>query len=315
MTEYWTMVNENRGYYVVWDAGDGRNFCFVPHSAREEALATYEHGNRSMPEALMYLYRGHTWGEWGSGISNRTLGTYHPRILRVGPRTIQRPQELPPFEQMYSRQIAASRASARNLLGQLSDVFRYIEPSTTTRATYGDQLRSLLILACTEVESAWKAVLAANDGLPANGRATTNHYVKLMGPMRLDEWGVGLLSYPDYAEIKPFTGWNASDPTGSLPWYDAYNDAKHNREEKLHRATLEHVISAMAAVWIMYGAQFGLRSSFDDEPLHRGIVLRRSPEWPLSDLYLPPPRNGGDLGTWAEEKLFAPAAPTTNGPK
>ena len=301
--EYWTIVNEVRGFYLAWDGGDGTVFI-QRHRVVDEPVLNYDLGGRTVPAAVEYLYSGSSFGAWTSASSPMKLGAYHPRILRAE-TPWRRPQEHPPFDQIYGRQKAASLASARNLFAQLNEVFRYIEPSTTTKDTYGDQLRSLLILACTEVESAWKAVLSANSVTPPK-KPTTKDYVKLLAPMRLAEWGIGLVSYPDYPDVKPFATWDATEgkTTTSLPWYDAYNDTKHNREERLHRATLEHVIAAMVAVQVMYVAQFGWPQTLADEPLYRGFRLGAATTWSLEEVYLPPPRKGPDLGDWTAAPLF-----------
>jgi hypothetical protein len=183
-------------------------------------------------------------------------------------------------------------------------IFQVVEPTHTHDSVFGHELRQLLILACTEVESSWRAVLSANAYPPGSGRWSTNDYVKLLRPMRLDKYVVTLASHPGYGEIAPFYGWLTTDPTHSLGWYDAYNLTKHNREEELHRATLRAVIEAMAAVHVMTVAQFGFdeveRAHFHPDEFN----FERSPRW-TADAYirplLPPDRSLiGDDGHPAE---------------
>jgi hypothetical protein len=50
----------------------------------------------------------------------------------------------------------AALQTVRLLLERLDDLFLYIEPSAASLATYSHKTRELLILACTEVENAWK---------------------------------------------------------------------------------------------------------------------------------------------------------------
>lgn len=93
------------------------------------------------------------------------------------------------------------------------------------------------MLACTEVESAWKGVLVANEySSLKNDRFSTNDYCRLNTALKLDEWELGLTMFSSYGTIAPFRGWEASRPTQSLPWYEAYNETKHDRETSLHRA-------------------------------------------------------------------------------
>jgi len=203
-------------------------------------------------------------------------GRHYPRVHR-GP-------EHPPID--VAARTATMRA-ARSLFSRLRGIFQVIEPVHAHDSVFGHELRQLLILACTEVESSWRAILAANGYPEGTGRWTTNDYVKLVGPMKLDHYTVTLATHPEYGEITPFDGWCANNPTQSLPWYSAYNRTKHNREDDLHCASLLAVVLAMAAVHVMTVAQFG----FDE--VERGhfhadeFNFERSPRW-LADAYIRP---------------------------
>ena len=201
-------------------------------------------------------------------------GQFFPRFYR-GP-------EHPPIA------VAARTATmrvARSLFARLREIFQVVEPRPAQSGVFGHELRQLLILACTEVESSWRAILSANNYPPRNW--TTNDYVKLLEPMKLDSYTLTLATHPEYGEITPFEGWAIAEPTRSLAWYDAYNATKHNREDELHRATLQEVIAAMAAVHVMTVAQFGFdeveRSHFHPDEFN----FERSWRW-LGDSYIRP---------------------------
>jgi len=146
---------------------------------------------------------------------------------------------------------------------ELERIFRVIEPVPANSSAFGHASRLLLMQAATEVESAWKAVLRANGN--ATDRLTTRDYVRLLDPMRLDAYEVRLIGFPDWPALRPFRGWDRASPTKSLPWYEGYNETKHDRETNLRHATLKSVVSAMAAALIMLRAQFG--------PVSMGDVL------------------------------------------
>jgi hypothetical protein len=205
-----------------------------------------------------------------------TPGCYFPRVYR-GP-------EHPPVDTAAR---TATMRVARSLFSRLRSIFQVVEPSRVHDQVFGHELRQLLILACTEVESSWRAVLSANAYVHGRGHWTTNDYVKLLAPLRLDQYAVTLASHPDYGELEPFDGWTVTDPTQSLPWYEAYNLTKHNREDALHRATMGAVIQAMAAVHVMTVAQFGFyeveRGHFHADEFN----FERSPGW-LVDGYIRP---------------------------
>lgn len=75
--------------------------------------------------------------------------------------------------------------------------------------------------------------------------------------MRLAEWEVMLVHHSNWPAMRPFADWPTDAPTQTLSWYDAYNQVKHDREDKLSYASLKNVLDAMAAVVVMAWATFG----------------------------------------------------------
>lgn len=148
-----------------------------------------------------------------------------------------------------------SLAALKILVQSMMHLFDTIEPVQAHEEVYGHRVRELLLLACMETESSWSSVLRANE---YNGnRWTTQDYVKLQAPLVLDTFTVSLTRFPGWADFSPFAGWNAGQPTESLPWYDAYNNTKHNREAGFSSAELKHAVSAVGAAVVMHYVQFG----------------------------------------------------------
>ncbi|MEK7551870.1 MAG: hypothetical protein AAB534_00445 [Patescibacteria group bacterium] len=200
--------------------------------------------------------------------SNYVLGTFYKRIWRptaCGDRW---------QDEAIKERINESFVSLRILLTKLEILFETIEPNKANLSTHGHKIREIILLACMEVESAWTAVLKEND-YPSTARLRTNDYVKLLQAMFLDAYELSLQSYPNFPKFIPFAGWNSSNPTTSLSWYDAYNKTKHDREENLKLATLENAVYAVGAAVVMFHAQFGLNfgtGPFDQKsPIIRNI--------------------------------------------
>ncbi len=218
------------------------------------------------------------WPEAKVVRAERLPAERYPRIWR-GRFSRPTPAEIQAF--------IGADASANLLRERFRHVLMTIEPEPENRFAYGHELRQLLILASTEVESAWRAVLLANKyPVPGNGRFTTNQYCKLIDPLRLTEWEVDLAVSARYGTIAPFREWDPVDPTGSLTWYADHHAAKHDREVNLAKATLGNVISAMAALEVMLAAQMGP----DGVPGSLGgsiFRLVRSPAWRLEEEYVP----------------------------
>lgn len=212
-------------------------------------------------------------------------GAYHPRMWRGGFDV----EHTPPADQ---RSLTACATAMAAHLTTLYDVFRVVEPHPTNDKCYGHLLRHVLILACTEVEASWVGVLRANN-YPLTDRPSTSDYVKLHPVLRLDQWSATLLAYPDYPSVSPFQGWRKADPTKSLPWYNAYNSVKHDREKNLADATLRNAIVSCAAMLIMGAAQFGtvhwMHKSFM-AGFEQSVFEVHPPKWSPGELFYPPER-------------------------
>jgi hypothetical protein len=163
-----------------------------------------------------------------------------------------------------------------------------------------------LILACTEVEAAWRGILTANDpAARGRDRLNTADYVRLLHPLRLADWSVALKDYPDIPSLRPFSTWNPQQPTGSLTWYDAYNQVKHDRERYISMANLGAVLEAMAAVFVLQCAQWGPlvfdRFAYDRKSC---FYVEAVPMFPLAELYIPDVDNSGKEKPWIAQEAF-----------
>lgn len=224
------------------------------------------------------------------------VGHFYGRMWR-GPT----PAPTPSIAQAGLAAPAASSARSLTLLsGRLESIFAHIEPTQHHVDVYSYELRHLLILACTEVEAAWKAIMLAQGAVPQRPpHFNRGDYVRLARPMRLEEWRVRLALHPSYTAVTPFAGW--SGPGHPLPWYDDYNAVKHDRETNLTRARFQSVVTAMAASYVMHAAQFGP----EELPAKSEFQIDAVPTWPVAELYLDPflrhPTQGGITlgnGTW-----------------
>lgn len=187
-------------------------------------------------------------------------GIYYPRIWR-GYRSADNPffgYNAINARLRYDYKYIQSCTAVGSLFGYLGEIFRHIEPARENMKTYGHKIRELLILICTEIESGWRAVLDENTGAGNHrDRYTTVDYFKVKEPLRLGDWGVALTDYPHVGSYMPFDGWSRSASTKSLPWYEAYNEVKHNRELSFVDATMEHLLNAAAALHILQSSQWG----------------------------------------------------------
>lgn len=208
---------------------------------------------------------------------------FYPRIARPISYTRQQFMRSPSAENS-SNAVALGVGQATTLMRRLDFICQTVHPESATLNVYGHEIRNLLILAATEVESHWRGVLIANG--TTRTRLSTNEYVRLLGPMRLESYAIGFTSFPWLAPVQPFAGWNAADPSRTLPWYDAYNVVKHDREGAFERAQLGHAIHAVSACIVMLVAQFtesiGLGGASD---LRRYFRIIEVPRWEAREIY------------------------------
>ena len=175
-----------------------------------------------------------------------SFGQYYPRI---GPRG------WPYQETVYYKHILSAQRQLELLCRELDGIFTFVEPVDEHRHVYSHRLRNLLIVAATEFEAQCVGILEANGVGPNGHYFNTTDYIRLLPVFQLDQYRIGLSMFPSYPSLGPFEGWSASNPTTSLPWYDAYNKTKHNRESNFGLATIENALQAVGACFCMYMAQ------------------------------------------------------------
>lgn len=212
-------------------------------------------------------------------------GAFYPRISRPSD---QYPTESPggsPSAFELGDQLIGSLSQLRSLVGMLDDIFQSVHPVPENLACFGSNTRNLIILASSECEAQWAAVLRANAYKSARAW-NRNDYQKLVHPMKLDEYGVTLAHYPWLGPQTPFAGWRTGpDGRAPLTWYDDYNAVKHDREGNFARASLSTAIRAVTACWIMIAAQFGQHALREFDDLWRYFRLAEIPAWRFSHVY------------------------------
>lgn len=143
------------------------------------------------------------------------------------------------------------------LVQKLDEILLFIEPNAASLAAYSHKTSELLILACTDVEAQWKYHLERAGVTPAGQGFTTNDYVRLRDPLYLSEYSISLPRYAEIPDLRPFLQWDPNQPTQSIPWYDAYNKAKHDRQRHFAEASVLACVQAIAANITMFSIRFG----------------------------------------------------------
>lgn len=146
--------------------------------------------------------------------------------------------------------------TARLIIRDLYEIFNYVEPDDANSSVFSHRLYELLLRACTEFEANCKGILDANGyARPGGGNLTIQDYFKIEAATKLSEYVVTFDRWSGH-QFKPFTSWNAGI-FAPLPWYQGYNNVKHNRYVNFHNASLENVMNAIAGLLCILHAQVG----------------------------------------------------------
>jgi len=188
--------------------------------------------------------------------------------------------------------LAESAGQLHHLKEHLEEICKVVYPCDRNYNAYGHEIRSVFIVACTEVEAQWYGVLKAHGHpFPQDGgedRGSTNDYVKLLEPLRLDQYSVRFPYFPDMEIMKPFENWDRSGATKTLDWYAAYNRSKHNREKHFADATLYYAFKAAAAYFVMLCAEHGWELLVPDKKAATKFFhLINKPTWEEAHCYEP----------------------------
>lgn len=221
------------------------------------------------------------------------------RIIRPFPAEDNEP--FPYDRENYIRDVDYSTGrieavrSCFTLQSDLIRLFEYIEPADENLGAFSIRLYELLLRACTEIEANSKAILTAN-GYQKSGNWNMDDYKKINSSSRLCDYEVEVNIWRQSTRIfRPFEKWAQNE---SLPWYQAYNNIKHNRHENFKQANLENAVNAIAGVVAILFSQFYVdalhtRKELDFYSYHGGFFsendlifgIKPSQEWTDEERY------------------------------
>jgi hypothetical protein len=277
MTTYWHFsATGNHKGWLVDDGGDG--YLVANGAAQRQTWSKRLPKSGSLEEIIRSNWHLPSTAAVRVEECKLAPGQYYPRICLPNCPSATH------FD--FKHEWSSSVRAVRNILSGMEDVFRVVDPQNDH--AYGHQIRELLILACTEVESACKAVLRANNYTATpEKRWNVDDFRKTTTPLHLHEYEVALLEHANYPAFQPFEEW--ASPGAALPWYRAYNAVKHDREKNFKEATLKNMIAAAGAAYVAVYAQFGQfgRRGFSQSETD-AFYVKVYPTWGFTECYLPP---------------------------
>lgn len=153
------------------------------------------------------------------------------------------------------------------IISDFKKICEYIDPSDDNYTVYSHRLYEVFIRTCTELESNMRAILKANGYVKKKKEKTINEkwwnisdYKKLEVMLKLSDYKV-LINFWNGGRGEgciPFQNW-AKGKSGKIVWYQDYNEAKHNREEKFHLASLENLLDSLCGLFVILFSQYGVQ--------------------------------------------------------
>lgn len=218
---------------------------------------------------------------------------------RMARPILQHPNDPPstyPCSPRELSELAQSVTELEVLVARLDEICRVVDPSGTNLEVTGTQISECLVLACIAIENHLRLILERNDFKKA--RYSTKDYILTADPMKLRDYNIAFERYPWLNLYSPFLEWSASAPTISLPWFDRYNSAKHNRYSLKDKPKLNDCFEALSALLILLIGQFGLsRVLRSNTRLREAMSVAQHPIWPSGQLYSSPLQVDG-RSTW-----------------
>lgn len=139
------------------------------------------------------------------------------------------------------------------ILKDFKNLLDYIEPADINLSTYSFRIHELILRVCIEIEANFVAILKEN-GYNKAGDWNMCDYIKVNDTHRLSAYEVKLPVWNGNENIrKPFEAWNTDS---RLPWWNAYNKAKHNRHTEFEKATFGNLTNGICALIALLSAQF-----------------------------------------------------------
>lgn len=171
------------------------------------------------------------------------------------------------------------------IINDLYDILKVVEPTKSNMKVYGNAIRNVIMLSCTEVDALMKTIFSKNGSKKKEFRTTD--YINLSEPLRLNAYTLMFNDVVNIKGTKPFALWQRPNTTKSLRWYYAYTKIKHDRLSNFKLANLKNAISSVLAYATLLVAVFGYRNSVWNEHIEKVITVVEEPLWKIDDFYFP----------------------------
>ena len=155
---------------------------------------------------------------------------------------------------------------------ELADSSRYIEPEGQENV-YSFEFRKIIILACTECETAFKSLCEIIDESKERGNIGDYKGIILSRFPKIVESEVIISRW--HKTIQPFRGWDE----GNLNWWDVNQKVKHDRGKNLKEATYENAVYTLSALYVLIFYLYRASSKYITELRSNYITSQYAPKY------------------------------------
>jgi hypothetical protein len=149
-----------------------------------------------------------------------------------------------PIKEFPSQLVISSYISTERLL---IDFLQLVPYDIHNKTVWSPKLVTIILEACSQLDSLYKSEANLSKYLKSK-RLDIKDYFKHFGDRVSSQWLVFWGQEPEI--LKPFESWLNVNEYQSLPWWDVYNNLKHDRLLHHGEATLECAVSSLAGLFI-----------------------------------------------------------------
>ncbi|MCF8448178.1 MAG: hypothetical protein K9H61_14400 [Bacteroidia bacterium] len=145
------------------------------------------------------------------------------------------------------------------MIADFLQLLNYVSPHDENQKVFSIKIYELILRSGTEFENYCKLYNGDSKFIKKKQLSATEYkeIVKEFVPINVS---VGLLFWnPTLKTIQPFNEWISSE--SKLPWFDAYNNVKHNRSDLFTTANFENLVHSVSGLFLLAYKLFG-RSFF-----------------------------------------------------
>lgn len=133
---------------------------------------------------------------------------------------------------------------------ELVEALDYVELNLNNYATTSVRFSKLLLSIGSEVDNVFRecSALSGRSDITYYHNCITSKYPTIIN-QQVQVKDTTLV-------LKPYDGWNASQPSQTLKFWQKYNELKHDRVLNAQNASLENVLNALAGLFVILMYRF-----------------------------------------------------------